>query len=326
LMATGDAIWADHIEKTTFNAGLGSITKDFKAHQYYSSPNQVVARHGLVTNNDVNRVAYRPGHQTECCSGNVHRFLPNYALRQWMRTPQGGVVTALYGASVYRTTVKGTPVTIEQRTNYPFDETVALVIKCGRPVAFPLHVRIPGWTVGAEIAINDKPWAGLCQPASFETIQRTFSNGDTVRVRFPMSLRLRFWGPEAVSVERGPLVFSLKIDEAATPVFGDKTTPEFPAWDILPASAWNYGLKVKEFDIASQVTVVERNVSGFPWDPGNSPIELRAPAQRIASWILPEKTNPSLPSKPEGSGEIETVTFVPYGATRIRLTVFPLLI
>jgi hypothetical protein len=325
LMATGDAVWADHIEKTTFNAGLGSITKDFKAHQYYSSPNQVVARHGLVTNNDVNRVAYRPGHETECCSGNVHRFLPNYVLRQWMRTPQGGVVAALYGASVFRATINGIPVTIEQHTNYPFDETVQLVVKCTRPVAFPLHMRIPGWTAGAEIAVNDKPWPGLCQPASFATIQRTFSNGDTVRARFPMPLRLRFWGPEAASLERGPLVFSLKIDEAASPVFGEKTTPEFPAWDILPASPWNYGLKVKEFDIASQVTVVERNVSGFPWDPGNSPIELRVPAQRIPSWTLPEKTNPSLPPKPEGSGAVETVALVPYGSTRIRLTVFPLL-
>ncbi len=325
LMATGDATWADHIEKATFNAGLGSITKDFKAHQYYSSPNQVVARHGLITNNDVNRVAYRPGHKTECCSGNVHRFLPNYALRQWMRTPQGGLVTALYGASVYRTTVKGIPVTIEQRTNYPFDETVLLMVKCARPVSFPLYVRIPGWTAGAEISVNDKPWPGLCQPESFATIQRTFSNGDTVRARFPMPLRLRFWGPEAVSVERGPLVFSLKIDEAATPVSGEKTTPEFPAWDILPASPWNYGFKAKEFDIGSQVKVIERSITGFPWDPGNSPIELQAPAQLIPSWTLPEKTNPSLPPKPEGSGEIETVTLVPYGSTRIRLTVFPLL-
>jgi uncharacterized protein len=326
LMATGDAAWADHIEKATFNAGLGSITKDFKAHQYFSSPNQVVARHGLVTNNDVNRVAYRPGHVTECCSGNVHRFLPNYALRKWMRTPQGGVVTALYGASVYRTTVKGIPVTIEQRTNYPFDETVLLVVKCARPVAFPIHVRIPGWTAGAEIAVNDKPWPGLCQPASFATVERTFSNGDTVRTRFPMPVRLRFWGSEAVSLERGPLVYSLKIDETATPVFGERTTPEFPAWDILPASPWNYGLKVKEFDIASQVKVIERNVAGFPWDPGNSPIELRVPARRIDSWTLPEKTNPSLPSKSEGSREVELVTLVPYGSTRIRLTVFPLLV
>jgi len=325
LMATGDASWADHIEKTTFNAGLGSITKDFKAHQYFSSPNQVVARHGLVSKYDTNRVAYRPGHDTECCSGNVHRFLPNYVLRQWMRTPQGGVVAALYGASIHKTTVHGVPVTIEQQTEYPFADTVTLVVRCAQPLAFPLHVRIPGWADGAEITVNDKRWPGLCTPASFETIQRTFANGDTVRMHFPMAVRLRYWGTGAVSVERGPLVYSLKIEEAATPVFGVKTTPEFPAWDILPASPWNYGLQVKEFDIASQVQVVERSVSGFPWDVGNSPIELRVPARRISAWTLPEKTIPSLLEKPVGDGEIETVTLVPYGATRIRLTVFPLL-
>jgi uncharacterized protein len=327
LMATGDATWADHIEKTTFNAGLGSITKDFKAHQYFSSPNQVVARHGLVSNVNVNRVAYRPGHDTECCSGNVHRFLPNYVLRQWMRTPTGGVVAALYGASVHTTTVHGTPVTIEQKTEYPFSGDVTLTMRCARPVAFPLHVRIPGWTERAGITVNGRRWQGLCQPGSFETIERTFADGDTVRMSFPMPVRLRLWGAgaNAASIERGPLVYSLKIEEAATAVFGEKTTPEFPAWDILPASPWNYGLQVKEFDIASQVQVVEREVAGFPWAAGNSPIELRVPARRISAWTLPEKTNPALPEKPAGDGEIETVTLVPYGATRIRLTVFPLL-
>jgi hypothetical protein len=325
LMATGDASWADRIEKATFNAGLGSITKDFKAHQYYSSPNQVVARHGLVTNQDLNRAAYRPGHMTECCSGNVHRFLPNYVLRQWMRTPQGGIVAALYGASVHTTTVRGVPVTIEQRTEYPFGETVTLVVRCARPVAFPLLVRIPGWAEAAQITVNEKRWPGACAPASFETIQRTFADGDTVRMQFPMLLRLRRWGTDAASIERGPLVYSLKIDEAATPVFGAKTTPEFPAWDILPASPWNYGLQVEEADLASQVKVVERQMTGFAWDAGSSPVELRVPARRILSWTLPEKTNPALPSKPEASGEVEMVTLVPYGSTRIRLTVLPLL-
>jgi uncharacterized protein len=325
LMATGDASCADHIEKTTFNAGLGSITKDFKAHQYFSSPNQVVSRHGLVSSSNVNRVAFRPGHDTECCSGNVHRFLPNYVLRQWMRTPEGGIVAALYGASVHKTTVHGVPVTIEQQTEYPFSGTVTLTVRCPRPVAFPLHVRIPGWTERAGISVNGRQWQGLCQPASFETIARTFADGDTVRMTFPMPVRLRFWGAGAASIERGPLVYSLKLDEAATPVFGEKTSPEFPAWDILPASPWNYGLQVKGFDIASQVQVVERKVEGFPWDAGNSPIELRVPARRISAWTLPEKTIPALPEKPVGDGEVETVTLIPYGSTRIRLTVFPLL-
>jgi hypothetical protein len=325
LMATGDAAWADHIEKTTFNAGLGSITKDFKAHQYFSSPNQVVARHGIVSKYNVNRVAYRPGHDTECCSGNVHRFLPNYVLRQWMRTAQGGVVAALYGASVYRTTIHGVPVTIEQETAYPFSGEITLRVRSPRPVAFPLHVRIPGWTERAAISVNGRTWAGLCEPATFETINRTFTNGDTVHLSFPMPVRMRMWGAGAASIERGPLVYSLKIDEAATPVFGEKTAPDFPAWDILPASPWNYGLLLKPLDLASQVEVVERKSVGFAWETGNSPVELRVPARRISGWKLPEKTIPSLPEKPVGDGEVETVTLVPYGSTRIRLTVFPLL-
>jgi uncharacterized protein len=326
MMATGDAAWADHIEKTTFNAGLGAISKDFKSHQYFSTPNQVVARHGIESKYNNNRVAYRPGHDTECCSGNVHRFLPNYVLRQWMRTAQGGVVAALYGGSVHTTTVHGVPVTIEQKTEYPFADTITLVVRCARPVAFPLHVRIPGWTTGAEITVNGRRWPGLCLPASFETIERTFANGDTVRMTFPMRVKLRMWGDGAASVERGPLVYSLKIDEAATPVFGEKTAPDFPAWDILPASPWNYGLQGTAFDLAAQVQVAQRSVTGCPWDVGNSPIELRAPARPIASWKLPEKTNPALPEKPKGSGDVEMVTLVPYGATRIRLTVFPLVV
>jgi hypothetical protein len=174
------------------------------------------------------------------------------------------------------------------------------------------------------MVVNGRRWHGLCEPGSFETIERVFANGDTVQMSFPMPVRLRMWGSNAASIERGPLVYSLKIEETATPVFGEKTTPEFPAWDILPASPWNYGLQVNAFD-ASQVQVVERKVTGFPWDTSNSPVELRVPARRISAWTLPEKTNPALPEKPVGDGEVETITLVPYGATRIRLTVFPLL-
>ena len=43
LMVTGQAEWADKIEKAIYNAGLGAITKDFKSLQYFSSPNQFIA-------------------------------------------------------------------------------------------------------------------------------------------------------------------------------------------------------------------------------------------------------------------------------------------
>lgn len=325
LMATGDADWADHIEKAVFNAGLGAISKDFKAHQYFSAPNQIVAAQGIETVFDEYRTAYRPGHKTECCSGNVHRFLPNYAMRQWFVTPQGGIVAALYGPSKFTTKVNGIPVTIEQDTEYPFSETIQFTIRSPKPVTFPLHVRIPGWTLEPTLAVNGKQWHGLCTPGSFETIFRTFQNGDVIALQLPMPVRARYWSGNGVSIERGPLVYALKIQEDAKPVQGFKTTPEFPAWDIRPASAWNYGLVLKGYDLASQIQVNKRVITGFPWNVGNSPIELKVPAMKINNWVLPEKTNPKLPENPQGAEPVELVTLVPYGTTRIRLTVFPLL-
>ena len=324
-MATGDAGWADHIEKTVFNAGLGAITKDFKAHQYFSTPNQIVAAQGIVTEFDDYRTAYRPGHTTECCSGNVHRFLPNYALRQWFITPQGGIVAALYGPSKFRTRVGAVPVTIEQETDYPFSETIQFTIRSPRPVTFPLHVRIPGWTLDSTLTVNGKPWPGLCTPGSFRNHIPDLPEWRRNCASVAHACTRPVWSGNGVSIERGPLVYALKIQEDAKPVQGFKTTPEFPAWDIRPASPWNYGLVLKGYDLARQIRVNKRAVTGFPWDAGNSPIELAAPAMRIAEWVLPDKRNPKLPENPQGSGLVESVTLVPYGATRIRLTVFPLL-
>ena len=106
LMATKDPVWADKIERIVFNAGLGGITKDFRAHQYYSAPNQAIAAEHNSRYNDGSfwgacaraRLAYRTGHDTECCTGNIHRMLPNYVKRMWMVDRQSnGIAATLYG-------------------------------------------------------------------------------------------------------------------------------------------------------------------------------------------------------------------------------------
>lgn len=77
LETTGDAGWADRIERCVFNAGLGSITKDFRAMQYFSCPNQFLAT-GSSDHNAFKYgktwMQYRPIHETECCIGNIHRL------------------------------------------------------------------------------------------------------------------------------------------------------------------------------------------------------------------------------------------------------------
>ena len=117
-MATGEGQWADMIEKAVMNAGMGAITKDFRSLQYFSSVNQVIAT-GTSNNNHFKHgstwMAYRPTHETECCSGNIHRLLPNYVSRMWLKSDDGEVVAALYGPSTFSgTSAEGHSYTITE--------------------------------------------------------------------------------------------------------------------------------------------------------------------------------------------------------------------
>jgi uncharacterized protein len=326
LLASGDCTWADHIEKTIFNAGFGAITKDFKSLQYFSSPNQVVSAPGICKKYNPDRLAYRPGHDVECCSGNVERFLPNFALRQWLLTPSGGIVAALYSPSSFSTTINQTKLTIDENTDYPFSETIQFVIHTSQPISFPLLLRIPGWTTSPQLQINGQNFEGLGAPGSFTTVSRTFTDGDTLTLHLPMPLKIHQWDHQTASIERGPLVYSLKIDETATPIWGTKTSPDFPAWDKRPASKWNYALALNKPDATDQLHLTTKPVDAFPWDIGHSPIVISAPVREITNWHLaPNGANPGFPTTPQFSDQIQTADFVPDGTTCLRLTVLPVI-
>ena len=123
LETTGDAAYADRIERCVFNAGFGAIADDFRALQYFSNVNQFIA----TSNSDHNPqnygttwMQYRPTHETECCAGNVNRILPNYISRMWLKDKDGGSVAALYGPSE----VDFGWAKIKEETDYPFDGKV----------------------------------------------------------------------------------------------------------------------------------------------------------------------------------------------------------
>jgi len=118
-------------------------------------------------------------------------------------------------------------------------------------------------------------------PGTFATVDRMFSDGDQIVLRLPMSVTIHHWGTDKVSIERGPLVYSLRIKEAATAVSGVKTSSDFPAWDIRPASPWNYALAPRGPDLTDEIKVLTKATEAFPWDPDHSPVELVVPARRI---------------------------------------------
>lgn len=347
LMATGDAVWGDRIERACFNAGLGAVKKDWTAVQYFSCPNQVIATrdscHVAFPEWNKGWMAYRPnpGHDVACCGGNVHRLLPNYVIRMWMTDGEGGLAAVLYGASTVRAQVgaHAQAVEIVQETDYPFGEEIILTIRTSTPVAFPLSLRIPGWCRAPQVAVNDNTLGTLPDARGWIRLDRTFRPGDRVTLRLPMHTTVSYWpngrAYDGIGLEHGPLVYALPVKETWVSTVTPKwSTADFPEWDATPAVAWNYGIAAAETTLPSQTQLQRFPVTADPWvDP---PLRFTVPVKRIAGWELrtdprhpDRRQTPPLPeiddemSKALAAAPVEQVALVPYGATHLRLTIFP---
>jgi hypothetical protein len=353
FMATGDAKWADLIERTIFNALPGAVTKDFKQAQYFSDANQVLVtslcNHASQAST---RMSYRAAHDTECCVGNINRAMPNYVIRQWMRTPDGGLAAIYYGPSEVTTTLNGQQVTLAQETEYPFKETITFRVKTASPVTFGLQLRIPGWCPAAKIAINGQDFSGKTDPGTFALLSREFKDGDVIQLTLPMQLRMEDWFQgQSVALARGPLVFSLKIDEKRVELTKDTHHIEsvlkgnliqgFPAVEFYPQSEWRYGIDPGTKSNLDQIKVVESAMTDNPFLSDQTPVHLELPLRHLPNWQpdwnpepapLPNgdpvvvKNPAELPSAQEQQNAEAATTkiMIPYGATYLRLTTLPL--
>ena len=335
LAVTGSAEWADRIERAVFNAGLGCITKDFKALQYFSSVNQMIAT-GTSDNNAFKRgktwMQYRPIHETECCAGNVHRIMPNYVSRMWLTDSHGGVVAALFGPSSVSTYINNVPVHIIENTRYPFSTQIEFTIRTPKSVKFPLKIRIPGWAKAARLTVNGR--SVPCTPATFATISRKFRDGDRVCLAMDAPVEVKTIAGQGMYVERGPLLYSYAIPQTVTEdtttyanMSGKKSgNADFKCWAIRPAGAFNYAIDPALLPTSLQsVATAGVQAGGYPFDLKNAPEGIKLPVRRIA-WTLQDGTlNPLLPAPDRvvATDTVETVTLVPYGCTELRLTVFP---
>ena len=85
------------------------------------------------------------------------------------------------------------------------------------------------------------PCACKTKPLAYVVLERVWQNGDRVDLQLPMRVTVRQWekNNNAVSVDYGPLTFSLKIGERYARYGGTDAWPEV---ELFPTTPWNYGL------------------------------------------------------------------------------------
>jgi len=329
LAVTGNPKWADRCEQVTFNSLPASMTPDLKALHYLTAPNMILCDRDNKSPGLQNRgpmLLFDP-HRHRCCQHNSAHGWPYYAERLWMATPGNGLAAVLYAPCLVTAKVgDGTKVTIVEKTRYPFDESIQLTITTAKPVSFPLYLRIPGWCEKPELIINGKKAAVKARPGAYILIDRKWTDGDRINLNLPMKITLTKWAKNknSVSVNRGPLTYSLKIGEKYVRAGG---TDKWPAWEIHPTTPWNYGLLLNEPNPASSFRVVRKQWPDDeqPFEANAAPIELRAKAKKIPAWQkdylgLVGKLQPSPAKSDEPT---ETVTLIPMGCARLRISAFP---
>lgn len=329
---TGDLIWADRCEDAAFNSLPAALTPDMKALRYLTSPNLVLSDRknkspGLQNGGPM---LHMNPHDHRCCQHNWGHGWPYLAEHLWFATPDSGLAAVFYAENELQAKVgeEGTPITIEQSTRYPFEEHVMFSIEAAKPVRFPLYLRVPGWCDKVELKINQQAVAVTAQSDTFIQVDRQWRTGDTVDLLLNAKISLRTWAQNqnSVSVDRGPLTYSLKIGEKYMPHGGTK---DWPAWEIHPTTPWNYGLVLDSQDPAAAFEVVRRPWpnSDMPFTQEGTPLELKTKGQRIPEWQADRMglVGKLQPSPVKSAEPIETVTLIPMGAARLRISSFPVM-
>lgn len=299
IQKTGRLAYADNIEDLVFNAGMGARFKDMKATAYCTKDNRKEAipeggnfRHRFSANNS-----------PLCCNLNAGKLLPYYTSNLWMKTADGnGLVVPAYGPSKLTTTVKSAKVSIQEVTEYPFENRVTFKITAGNQKEFPLVLRQPSWAkkmtvkaAGAEVTSQD----------GYYIVTKEWKSGDQVVVEFDSETQAL----QAVNGEsylrNGPLLYALAIPEVRNTITTFR--PGFATFDMTPVDKPRaekiFGQYRLALEAPSKLQVVKNPAANkdYPWD---TPYYF-------------------MKAKFDAGGTTQTETLYPLGATILRKLTFP---
>jgi hypothetical protein len=195
LRLTGEARYADELEKSVYNHLAAAQRPDGAAWAYFTALDGT-----------------KP-YQTEqnCCTSSGPRgwaLVPSFAYL----SSGDGIVVNLFAAGTATFQIKGKTVVVKQETAYPLDGRVTITITVPEPMKLALRFRVPSWS-----NLNGVK----AKPGEYWLLRQTWSKSQTLTFNLDLPIRLLPGeGANAgrVALARGPQV--LAVDRLYNPDLG----------------------------------------------------------------------------------------------------------
>ena len=314
ISITGDAYWADRLEKAAFNALPATNSPDMWTHQYDQMSNQMQCvrfpegKQPFNTNSEESHLfGLEPNFG--CCTANFNQGWPKFAMSTFMKAEDGIAVTAIAPSKL----IDGN-ITAEIVTNYPFEDGYSVKLKAENPCETVLYLRIPEGAESAKINSADAQ-------TGYNKIIVKLENEAVVNVIFSFPTKLCERDNDMYCVRRGNLTFSLPIGERWEKLeyVRDGVERKFPYCDyeIYPTTPWNYAFADDNFEVNFG------EAGNVPFSPEGAPMKIKAKFVPI-EWEIVDGICTEVPSSRVPTGEITELEMIPYGCTNIRMTEMPL--
>ena len=244
LQITADAKYADIMEQALYNSVLSGISLEGTAF-CYNNPLQVSKDLPFKQRWNKEREGYIT--LSNCCAPNVTRTIAEVSNYGYSFSKEG-IYINLYGSNILNTvTPNGEKIQLEQITNYPWDGKITIKILQAPKHDVALFLRIPGWSQGAQIAVNQIGLTNSIVSGTYAKVEKQWKKGDVIELTLPMNVELMQANPlveetkNQVAVKRGPIVYCLESNQLPASVGINEVAlvTKVPTFEVKPMQLGN---------------------------------------------------------------------------------------